>query len=281
VRSWLTGNRLVSLPFSDHCEPLVDAEPELECLLSRLRDDLQFGDAKYIEIRPKTSRIGGQAGFAKLEEFWLHRIDLMPSMDALFRRLHKNIQRNIRRAEGGLLRYEKGTSATLLEHFRRLLTLTRRRHLLPPQPLLWFRSLLDCMGERVVIRLAYKDEVPVAGILTLRHKDVMVYKYGCSDSRYREYNGMAFLLWRCIQEARQEGVRELDLGRSDSGNAGLVTFKERWGSTVSTLTYWGCGAHRFDGAASRWTSRCVRQMLPYLPDRLVTTAGTCFYRHVG
>ena len=24
VRSWLTGRRLVSLPFSDHCEPLVE-----------------------------------------------------------------------------------------------------------------------------------------------------------------------------------------------------------------------------------------------------------------
>src|SRR6185295_20146121 len=24
VRSWLTGSRLVSLPFSDHCEPLVN-----------------------------------------------------------------------------------------------------------------------------------------------------------------------------------------------------------------------------------------------------------------
>src|SRR5260370_20997308 len=27
VSSWLTGSRLVSLPFSDHCQPLVD-EPE-------------------------------------------------------------------------------------------------------------------------------------------------------------------------------------------------------------------------------------------------------------
>src|SRR5690242_12893147 len=24
VRSWLTGSRLVSLPFSDHCDPLVE-----------------------------------------------------------------------------------------------------------------------------------------------------------------------------------------------------------------------------------------------------------------
>src|SRR5262245_3997897 len=29
VRSWLTGRRLVSLPFSDHCEPLVASADDL------------------------------------------------------------------------------------------------------------------------------------------------------------------------------------------------------------------------------------------------------------
>src|SRR5438105_4017019 len=37
VRSWLTGTRLVSLPFSDHCEPLVGNQEEIEYLLSGLK----------------------------------------------------------------------------------------------------------------------------------------------------------------------------------------------------------------------------------------------------
>ena len=32
VRSWLTGDRLVSLPFSDHCDPLVRSDDELQAL---------------------------------------------------------------------------------------------------------------------------------------------------------------------------------------------------------------------------------------------------------
>ena len=32
IRSWLTGRRLVSLPFSDHCEPLVDDCGQLESI---------------------------------------------------------------------------------------------------------------------------------------------------------------------------------------------------------------------------------------------------------
>src|SRR4249920_2949505 len=32
VKSWITGRRLVSLPFSDHCEPLVENPDELNDL---------------------------------------------------------------------------------------------------------------------------------------------------------------------------------------------------------------------------------------------------------
>src|SRR5580700_8950379 len=33
ISNWLKGRRLVSLPFSDHCAPLVGNQEELDCLL--------------------------------------------------------------------------------------------------------------------------------------------------------------------------------------------------------------------------------------------------------
>ncbi len=33
VKSWLTGSRLVSLPFSDHCEPICDSTEEMKTLI--------------------------------------------------------------------------------------------------------------------------------------------------------------------------------------------------------------------------------------------------------
>lgn len=281
IPNWLTGDRLVSLPFSDHCEPLVNGRAELDCLLSRLKNDSLLGDVKYIEFRPVTSIVGGQPGIATLAEFRLHKIDLAPSTAILYRRLHQNIQRNIRRAERQLLRYESGTSEKLLEHLRVLLALTRKRHLLPPQPLIWFRSLLDCLGSRITIRIAYRDKTPIAGILTLRHNGIMVYKYGGYDTRYRDCGGMAFLLWRSIQEACHEGLREFDLGRSEPRDAGLIRFKEGWGGTSSTLTYWNYGERRFDSTPSRIMSKFARQLFPYLPDWLIATAGSLLYKHLG
>jgi hypothetical protein len=281
IKSRLTGNRLVSLPFSDHCEPLLDNPGELDCLLSRLKGDLRHNQSNYIEIRPMSARFGGQTGFAKVEGFWLHRIDLRRPADTLFRSFHTNVQRNVRRAEGKFLRYEDGRSDVLLQDFYRLLILTRRRHHVPPQPLSWFRILLDCMGKGANISVAYKDNAPVASIFTLRHNDVLVYKYGCFDYRYRQLAGMTSLLWRTIQEAQQHGVLEFDLGRSDFEDLGLITFKDRWASARSTLSYWRLGTSRFDGAAAYRTAQFGKRIFAHMPDSFLTTAGRLLYKHAG
>src|ERR1700730_12166707 len=43
IRSWLTGSRMVSLPFSDHCEPLTSPEQSLEKILASVRDQCVKG----------------------------------------------------------------------------------------------------------------------------------------------------------------------------------------------------------------------------------------------
>src|SRR5262245_54574468 len=51
VNSWLTGSKLVSLPFSDHCEPLVMDQVGLwESLRAVAETGRSF---KYTEIRPR------------------------------------------------------------------------------------------------------------------------------------------------------------------------------------------------------------------------------------
>src|SRR5580692_769972 len=65
VKSWLTGRRLVSLPFSDHCEPLVNNSGELDDLLLHMKEYLDDGKWKYIEIRPIVSQPGSQTGLSR------------------------------------------------------------------------------------------------------------------------------------------------------------------------------------------------------------------------
>jgi hypothetical protein len=282
VKSWVTGRRLVSVPFADHCEPLVDGPDELNHLLSSPIRDVEKQNLKYLEIRPTSARFENQSWFSKSRTFWLHHIDLRPSLDQLFRSFHKTcIQRKVQRACRELVTYEEGGSEKLLRSFYCLVLLTRRRHQLPPQPLNWFRNLLACLGENAKIRMVFDAGHPIAGIMTLQFRNIVVYKYGCSDPAYHRFGGIQFLLWRAIQQAKEDGAREFDLGRSDYDATGLVTFKDRWGSTRSPLVYWRYPARTCGGVRPGWIFQASKRALALLPDRFLAAAGNLVYRHLA
>jgi lipid II:glycine glycyltransferase (peptidoglycan interpeptide bridge formation enzyme) len=286
VESWLTGRRLVSLPFSDHCEPLVEDPEALRVLVDSLKPESWQSKPKYIELRPMTTLADLPATFGPGQSFCFHQVDLSPSLDKLFSSFHKDsTQRKIRRAEREGLIYEEGRSEQLLDAFYRLMVLTRRRHLVPPQPIEWFRNLIEYVGESLKIRVAFKDQTAVAAILTLRHSDTLVYKYGCSDGQFSNLGGMHLLFWKSIQEAKNDGLRIFDLGRSDMDNEGLITFKNRWGATASELTYARTPVSGNSGAAknasSGWKERLTKQAFTRVPDSILHSVGNILYKHVG
>ena len=84
---------------------------------------------------------------------------------------HKTaVQQQIKRAQKECLECGEATSESHLLKFYELLVTTRRKHRLPPQPLSWFRNLIDCLGNMVKIRIAYHRGVPIGSILTLQYK---------------------------------------------------------------------------------------------------------------
>jgi hypothetical protein len=281
VKSWLTGRRLVSLPFSDHCEPLASAPAEMDDLLVDMRQHVDVGKWKYLEIRPTYYQPGARTGLRKSLTYRIHRLDLARSKPELFNNFHKScVQSKIRRAEREKLHYEEGTSEDLLKKFYDLLVATRRRQRLPPQPLSWFRALIKAFGYNLKIRVASKNDLPIASILTLSHKQSMVYKYGCSDVRFHRLGGMALLFWNTIQEAKDRGIEELEMGRSDNDNLGLITFKEHWGAVGKPLSYW-VYPHRLGMTPIRWEKAILRRLVPASPDLALRTVGKLLYRHIG
>ncbi len=281
VRSWLTGHRLVSLPFSDHSEPLVEDSATLDGLLLQIKRSVEDSTWKYVEIRPVDRVPGARTGIGKSTAYYLHRLDLRPSASELFRGFHKDcVQRKIRRAEREALTYEDGNSEALLKKFYGLMVMTRRRQRVPPQPMSWFRALIASFGKDLKIRIASKGNIPVAGILTLSHKKVVTYKYGCSDAEFNKLGGTALLFWRTIQEAKDQGMEELDFGRSDMENAGLITFKDHWGATRSVLHYWQY-PNSLPGLQSPWKMKVLARMVAVAPNVSLTAAGNLLYRHIG
>ncbi len=165
VRSWLTSLRMVSLPFSDHCEPLCTLE-ETQFLTRYLQCELDHQKWKYLEIRPLNGGFrysSDTTGFQAVAKYCIHRMDLRDDLQELFRRLDKSsIQRRVHRAERSALtvrEMRQGPRNCCRISFR-LSILTRRRQLVCPSATfrVWFKNLIQSFGDALEIRTAYMGQ---------------------------------------------------------------------------------------------------------------------------
>jgi hypothetical protein len=282
IQSWLTGSRLVSLPFSDHCDPLTENAEQLATVIQHAEKERKARGWRYIELRPLSVSAPAAPARAVSEEYVFHTLALRQDIDALFRAFHRSsTQRKILRARREGVTYEEGRHADMLRAFYRLLVVTRRRHGLPPQPFAWFSNLAECLGEAMTVRIASHRGQPVASIVTIRHGSTMMYKYGASDAGAHPLGAVHHLFWKTIQDAVVGGCISLDLGRTDLSDDGLSTFKERWGAKGTPLYYWRCPVSRGAATARDWMASHGTGAARRIPAQLQVAAGRMLYRHLG
>jgi hypothetical protein len=281
IESRLTGMRAVSLPFSDHCDPLVTDQSQYEDLLvslQRIRDEANY---KYVELRQRSTDFSVAPGFGISGRYWLHTLDLTPDLQDIFRRFHRScIQRRIHHAERMDLNYHESRSESALSSFYRLQVLTRARHNLPPQPLKWFQNLLKAFGDRLTIHTVSTHGLTIASIITLRHGRTLTYKYGASDSSYHHLGGMILLFWRAIQSAKASGMMQMDLGRCDLGSPSLAEFKEHLGASRSEIFYWR-SPEPSSQAAENLLFAVAERVFAHTPQPIAQVVGSWLYKHAG
>jgi len=285
IDSWLTGRRLVSLPFSDHCELLCDSIEDEAVLVRSLQSELKQQRCKYVELRPTRwnfAQNGERTSFLPAGAYFLHRLDLRPDLKCVFRRLDRDsVQRRILRAERAGLVEKCGKSDQLLNDFYSLFLITRRRHSLPPIPRAWFGNLIASQKNALEIRVAYKGGVAIAAILTLTFRDTVYYKYGCSDVRFNRFGATPWLLWRAVESGKAIGARELDMGRTQADSGGLLTFKNNWVPDPQRFVYWKYPNSAALDSIDHWKLGVAKRIFSHMPDRLLTVAGKLIYPHIG
>ena len=284
IRSWVTGRRLVSLPFSDHCDILADTDDEVERLVTRLLPVFVKQGWSYTELRPRTTLVPVPRGLKPNKHYCFHALDLSLDERALFSAFHKDcIQRKIKRADKEGLEYRVGRSAELLAMFYPMFVRMRQKHGIPPQPWAWFQNLVDTLGPAIQVRAALHQGRPAASIITIGHRTTMIYKYGCSDPELNRLGAMPWLFWKIIREAKSAGFGELDLGRSEWKYPGLITFKDRLGAKRTPVTYWrhpqprGVTNALSDGRA-KWITSAI---FSHTPIPALEALGRWLYPHIG
>lgn len=278
VASRLTGRRLVALPFSDACPPLIadDAPPDA---LPMLADAVERERARRdvpLEVRDGVPGMG-----TPVERYRVHVIDLRPGPEAVQRSFASATRRNIKKAVKAGVTVERRTDREGLDAFYRLFLMTRRRLGVPTQPRRFVHA-MQGLFERGLgfVGLARVCGEPAAAAVFLAAGTTVTYKYGASDERHLQARPNNLLFSDAIGWACEQGFASFDMGRSDLGQEGLLRFKRSWGAAELPLEYTYAGREApagGDGTVERVIHRVVTRTPP-VTGRLI---GELLYRHAG
>ena len=239
VNSWLSGNRLVSIPFATLCQPLVSGPEDKDQLLDAVLEFSRAGGSRYVEIRTMRGLpAAAEERLARSDRFKHHSLMVDGDLEALRKRFDRScVRQRIDRALKNGIELTSVVDDGGLRQFYDLYLKLRRRIGLPPQPYRFIRSLWATFfpSGRLEVQLATYRGVPIAGILLLRFNGRVSAEYQVSDESHRDLSPNHLLVWNAIRRAHDDGCRVFDFGRTNCANSSLLDFKRRWGTTVSDL----------------------------------------------
>lgn len=280
VKTWLTGCRGVSLPFTDQCAPyLLNKESFTELFQETVKVGKESG-WKFVEFR------GGGEHFQSQPPFLTYCGHVLPLTDEteLFGNMKDSHRRNIKKALKQNVQVLADDLDEAMEDFYRLNCITRKKHGLPPQPLRFFKNLNSYMlqnGFGKIFRARWQGNTIAAAIfLSLGNR--VLYKYGASDLSHLPLRANNLIMWEAIRYYLEEGFEALDLGRSEADNLGLCRYKQGWGSVEHTLAYYryNLESARFETGKSR-ENGWYNPVFSRTPMPVLETIGRLAYRHLG
>lgn len=281
VESRLTGRRLVAIPFSDVCPPLLarDADPAaLDALGPALAAEAGREGLDLTLHAPLPSVPGAfvQPGFYR------HLLPLAADPAEVERGFSKSqIKRGIKKARREGLRAERRTDVAALDAFYALHLRTRRRLGVPTQPRRFIRRFEALFAAGLgFVELILDGDEPIAAAVFLTHNGNVTYKYGASDAGKLAKRPNNLLFAEAIRWACEEGWRTLDFGRTDLDNEGLRSFKRSWGAEEVELSYTHL-AERAPSPGPGLRERAIGATIRRSPAFVGRLIGEALYRHAG
>jgi hypothetical protein len=280
IKSVFTGKRGVSLPFTDHCGPVFRHPDSVDALWSEAVSCGKNIGWKYIELRAKNPSNTSQSFY---DRFFVHTMNIHGNETNMLKGFRSSTKRNIRKAEKSSLKVSVSKNYSELFQFYKLNCITRKKHGLPPQPLLFFKNLFQHVIDKGLgfVVIAKKNEHPIAGAVFLAFGKEGVYKYGASDSRYQNLRANNLVMWTGIQEFIKNGYETFNFGRTECHHKGLLQFKRGWGTEESVIYY-----YRYDIRSNKFvrnakTPQSSYPVFSHLPAPALKLLGQILYRHVG
>ncbi len=278
----LRGSRVVTLPFSDYCDPLVQSEEQWCTLVAAIgRADSPYTIRCLHNDLPLNDRRFCQSNRAK----W-HGLTLSPSLDLLWQNLHGSARRAIRKAERAAVQIHVAqTKADLRSFYLMHLGVRKQKYQMLAQPYQLFEQIWQNFMEqdRGLLLLAKQGDALLGATMLLEWQDKLYYKFNASLPTQLTVRPNDLMIWYAIQHAKARDLNFLDFGLSDWDQEGLVRYKRKYATTEKTISFLRRPAQGLCAEPPK-----VNQLLPQLtslftdqtvPDTITEAAGNMLYRY--
>ena len=280
IRSFLTGARGVSLPFTDFCPEITENQLSENNFFNSIKSFGKKRKWKFFELRGTQSAQPKQRPYCS---YYQHDLDLKKGENAIFSNLRSSTRRNIKKAVKEGVEVECNSSLDFLKTFFRLNCMTRKKHGLPPQPFNFFKKLhqhIISKGHGFISFATYHGKV-VAGAIYLHFGKKAVYKYGASNSVFTHARPNNLVMWESIKWYAKRGFESLNFGRTDTDHHGLLQFKRGWGVEETVIDY-----YRYDMRVAKFLQpnnqpKNAYSLFKKLPISVLKLIGRILYKHVA
>jgi len=287
VRSRLTGTRIVSLPFSSYCDPLVSDKKDFVRLIDGIINKLESISGSYYELR--SFRNQDLIYDDRLKSHNYHKIQILDIEDRfenILQAFHKkSIIGSLKKAEKSGVTVRQGCSEQDLKQFYSIHTATRKRQGFPIQPYRFFKNMWELMYPQgyFTLLLAEVNKKVIAGLVLFKFKDVVSAEYIAFIPKYLEARPNNYLLFKGIKMACSEGYHHFDFGKTPPENKGLLDFKRRWGAKMYDLPYFYYPQPKgiMSLEQNDLKHKSLRFTGKHLPLPLAKIMGRLAYRHLG
>jgi len=287
VKSKLTGTRIVSLPFTPYCDPLVDNKKDFAKLLDEIIYKLDNISASYYELRVlKCLEIVSRG---RLECHNYHKtqiVDLQGGFEKVRKAFRKgSIVSTVNKALKCQVKIREALSEQDLKKFYFIHGITRKQHGFPIQPYRLFQNMWEILRPLgyFTLLLAELNKTAIGGIVLFKFKDIVSVEHAGSFPKYLSSRPNHLLWWKAIEMACSEGYRYCDFGKTPIDNKGLLDFKRRWGAKMYDLPYFYypkvMGTMSLEQKDFR--HRLLRSIGKYTPLPAAKIIGKIAYHHLG
>jgi Acetyltransferase (GNAT) domain len=239
------GGWLMSYPPSWGIGGLVGsgADPDV---IKAVLTDLRATPSQRISVRPDPRRFSGWSGAADsltLVTRRAHVIDLSAGAAAVMRRMHSSARQGVRVAGRSGVRIEVDRSGELLDQYYELYLVSvdrwaDRQH--EPRalarwraqrrdPIIKLRTISESLGKAFVITMAYVQDQPAYGSITLLGQTAHYTRGAMDIERVGTTRAGDLAQWTMLQLACDEGCTAFHMGESGQSES-LARYKEKFGA---------------------------------------------------